>query len=594
MKNIFKLLAFLPLLTACDDLFEPALENNRDLEAMYKEPSYAQGILANAYIILPYETSPTSDLATDDAVTNEISSNYLRMATGSWTANNNPVSQWQNRFNAIQYINLFLENVDKVEWAKDERISTMFLDRLKGEAYGLRALHMYYLLRAHGGKIADGTLMGVPIILKSEGPDADFNHARATYSDCVKQIMEDADKAIELLPLDYKKFADSEIPEKYKNIGVTNASDYRRVCGEEYRGLMSGRIALAVRAQTALLAASPAFQSGSGMTWEQAADYAEIIEKANGGGGCGLDADGLEWYTLADKDYGTGGSPAEVIWRSSTDDNNTLETANFPPSLYGNGRVNPTQNLVDAFPMANGYPISETSGNYDAENPYDNRDPRLAKYIVYNGSKQGPSDTEIITGTYGTNTDVVNKESGRSTRTGYYLRKLLRKECNPNSQYNTKKKHYTARIRYTEMFLIYAEAANEAWGPQNNHGHLFSAYDVIKAIRTRAGLGLDNGDAYLESIKDNKDKMRELIRNERRIELCFENFRFWDLRRWNVDLTKLNETALGVEISKNGSVMNYSPLTVEKRKYEEYMIYGPIPFAEVMKWSNLEQNVGWK
>ena len=593
MKNIFKLLAFLPLLTACDDLFEPALENNRDLEAMYKEPSYAQGILANAYIILPYETSPTSDLATDDAVTNEISSNYLRMATGSWTANNNPVSQWQNRFNAIQYINLFLENVDKVEWAKDERISTMFLDRLKGEAYGLRALHMYYLLRAHGGKIADGTLMGVPIILKSEGPDADFNHARATYSDCVKQIMEDADKAIELLPLDYKKFADSEIPEKYKNIGVTNASDYRRVCGEEYRGLMSGRIALAVRAQTALLAASPAFQSGSGMTWEQAADYAaEIIEKANGGGGCGLDADGLEWYTLADKDYGTGGSPAEVIWRSSTDDNNTLETANFP--LYGNGRVNPTQNLVDAFPMANGYPISETSGNYDAENPYDNRDPRLAKYIVYNGSKQGPSDTEIITGTYGTNTDVVNKESGRSTRTGYYLRKLLRKECNPNSQYNTKKKHYTARIRYTEMFLIYAEAANEAWGPQNNHGHLFSAYDVIKAIRTRAGLGIDNGDAYLESIKDNKDKMRELIRNERRIELCFENFRFWDLRRWNVDLTKLNETALGVEISKNGSVMNYSPLTVEKRKYEEYMIYGPIPFAEVMKWSNLEQNVGWK
>lgn len=597
MKNIFKLLAFLPLLTACDDLFEPALENNRDLEAMYKEPSYAQGILANAYIILPYETSPTSDLATDDAVTNEISNSYLRMATGSWTANNNPVSQWQNRFNAIQYINLFLENVDKVEWAKDERISTMFLDRLKGEAYGLRALHMYYLLRAHGGKIADGTLMGVPIILKSEGPDADFNHARATYSDCVKQIMEDADKAIELLPLDYKKFEDSEIPEKYKNIGVTNASDYRRVCGEEFRGLMSGRIALAVRAQTALLAASPAFQSGSGMTWEQAADYAaEIVEKANGGGGCGLDANGLEWYALADNDYGTGGSPAEVIWRSSTDENNTLEAANFPPSLYGNGRVNPTQNLVDAFPMANGYPISETSSEYDAENPYNKRDPRLAKYIVYNGGKQGPNDSEIITGTYGTNTDVVNKESGRSTRTGYYLRKLLRKECNPNPQYNTTKKHYTARIRYTEMFLIYAEAANEAWGPQNSNGHRYSAYDVIKAIRTRAGLGTDNGDAYLESIKNNndKDKMRELIRNERRIELCFENFRFWDLRRWNVNLTKLNEIALGVEISKSGATMKYTPLEVENRKYEDYMIYGPLPFAEVMKWSNLEQNVGWK
>ena len=88
--------------------------------------------------------------------------------------------------------------------------------------------------------------------------------------------------------------------------------------------------------------------------------------------------------------------------------------------------------------------------------------------------------------------------------------------------------------------------------------------------------------------------MLELTRKELRIVLCFENCRFWYLRRWNVDFTKLNETALGVEISKNGSVMNYSPLTVEKRNYEEYMIYGPIPFAEVMKWSNLEQNVGWK
>lgn len=593
MKNIFKLLVFLPLLTACDDLFEPALENNRDLDAMYKEPGYAQGILANAYIILPYESSPTSDLATDDAVTNEISNNYLRMATGTWTSNSNPVSQWQNRFNAIQYINLFLENVDKVEWAKDETIATMFRDRLKGEAYGLRALHMYYLLRAHGGKIADGTLMGVPVLLKSETPESDFNHARETYSDCVKQIMEDVDKAIELLPLDYKDFQDNEVPAKYKELGVTNASIYRRVCGKEFRGLMTGRIAMAVRAQTALLAASPAFQSGSGVTWEDAANYsAEIVEKANGGGGCGLDADGLEWYTLADKDYGTGGSPAEVIWRSSTADENTLEAANFPPSLYGKGRVNPTQNLVDAFPMKNGYPISETAGQYDAAKPYENRDPRLAKYIVYNGSKQGPSDTEIITGTYGTTTDVVNKESGKSTRTGYYLRKLLRKECNPNSQYNTTKKHYTARIRYTEMFLIYAEAANEAWGPLGKNGHLYSAYDVVKAIRTRAGI--DAADPFLESIKNDQTKMRELIRNERRLELCFENFRFWDLRRWNVSLDKLNETALGVEISKSGADMTYTPLTVEKRKYKDYMIYGPLPFAEVMKWSNLQQNAGWE
>lgn len=141
MKNFIKLIVLLFLFTSCEDLFSPALENNRGLDAnMYKEPMYAQGILANAYVLLPYSGSPESDLATDDAVSNDNFNQYLRMATGSWSASSNPVSQWQSRRNAIQYINIFLANVDSVIWSKDASVRKMYSDRLKGEAYGLRAL----------------------------------------------------------------------------------------------------------------------------------------------------------------------------------------------------------------------------------------------------------------------------------------------------------------------------------------------------------------------------------------------------------------------------------------------------------------------
>ena len=139
----------------------------------------------------------------------------------------------------------------------------------------------------------------------------------------------------------------------------------------------------------------------------------------------------------------------------------------------------------------------------------------------------------------------------------------------------------------TEIFLDYAEAANEAWGPTADNGHGYSAYDVIKAIRQRGGI---EGDEYLESIKSDKDKMRQLIRNERRIELCFENHRFWDLRRWKADLT---EPVKGVRITGSGSAKTYEYFEVEKREYKDYMYFCPIPEAEILKWSNLVQNDGW-
>lgn len=591
MKNLAKYIAVASLvfgLTSCDDLFDPAIENIKDENSMETEPNYADAILGSAYILMPYPSEPENDVATDDAVSNNINNEYLSMAVGSWTSQTGvSVNNWRDRNASIQYCNLLLEHIDNIQFASNEAINEMFRDRLRGEAYGLRALNMLFLLQNYGGKTASGELLGVPIWTSSFGVSSDLNVARNTFAECMTQLFSDVDAAIQYLPTDFKDISDAEVPAKYAANGV-NAAMYNRVNGSTTALRLSGRIAEAIGAQAALLAASPAFSEQSGVTWADAADRAaSVIDRI--GGANGLPANGHVWYSAEQIGNSVTASQnhAEVIWRGGAEENSSIESNNFPPSLYGKGRLNPTQNLVDAFPMANGYPISDSRSGYDPANPYANRDPRLALYIETNGSTLGVNNSTVNTGVDSETNDGINKESGYSTRTGYYMRKLLRNDVNPNSTNEVKKYHYTTRIRFTEIYLAYAEAANEAWGPTSNGSHGYSAYDIVKAIRSRAGIGTENGeDPYLESAKTSKESMRELIRNERRIELCFENKRFWDIRRWKADM---NETAKGVSIENS----NYNYIDVEARRYSDYMIYGPLPYSDVLKFSNLEQNMDW-
>ena len=172
--------------------------------------------------------------------------------------------------------------------------------------------------------------------------------------------------------------------------------------------------------------------------------------------------------------------------------------------------------------------------------------------------------------------------TANSTKTGYYMRKLMREDVNINPSSPSTQRHYNTHIRYTELFLNFAEAANEAWGPDGGTRG-YTARDVIAAIRERAGI--EQPDAYLATVASQAD-MRELIRNERRLELCFESHRFWDLRRWKADLT---QPARGVRIS-NGT---YTYFDVEQRAYDNgYMHYGPLPYNDVLVF-NLVQNDGW-
>lgn len=592
IKNILILAVLAGSFCACSDLINPSVQNAQSAEQMFEDAASAQGILGYGYANLPFETKSTTDIATDDAVTNDLGSGYRSMAQGTWAANNDPMSQWQARRITIQYMNIFLQNAQSVQWSSDPKRQAMFVDKLRGEALALRALNMYYLLRNHGGWTSDGRLLGVPILLEPEGFDSDFNQPRATFQECVNQIYADVDEAMSLLPFDYVQLTDDNaVPQKYQDLGVAYAQEYNVVFGDTFRGRISGRIAQTIKALTALLAASPAYAEGTEVTYADAArEAAEVLKHINGV--AGMDPTGYRWFmekkTL--DALGSGECPPEILWRGSMNKGTedyafglNQEVQNYPPTLYGNGRINPTQNLVDAFPMANGYPITDPSSGYSASDPYAGRDPRLAEYVLYNGVTYNGS--QIITGTYSSDNNGLNKIS-TSTRTGYYLRKLLRDDCSANPSAQNPQYHYPVYIRYTEIFLAYAEAANEAFGPTGKGDLGYSAYDVIKALHDRAGVGND----YLDSIQGDQNKMRELIRNERRIELCFENKRFWDMRRWKLDLT---ETAKGMKIDQNGGALQYTVIDVEPRNYTDHMYYGPIPETEVLKWSNLDQNKGW-
>jgi starch-binding outer membrane protein, SusD/RagB family len=586
LYKIFSLLLVsIFLFTACE-LLDPKDDNHSTFDRVYDEPAFAEGLLIRAFTYIPTNDYRWDEVATDDAVSNDKLNSFSRIAKGEWSALYDPQNLWDNSNRAILYINQFLGIVDSITWKwNNKEQNDLFIRRLKGESYALRGMFKYYLLRNHGGFGPNGDLLGTPIYNEFLETQEDFSKPRATFAESVNSAYADLTEALKYLPMDYGNLAAlTALPAGFPE--VTDINNYNTVCGDFSRQRVSGRITKAIMARLALLAASPAFNTNNDQTlWQNAANYSsELLNLV--GGITGLDAKGHIFYLKAQVDdanltSGDKKDVKEILWRRPIYSDRAREVANFPPSLYGSGRVNPTQNLVDAFPMANGYPITDlVNSKYDPANPYAGRDPRLSLYIVVNGSKL--KNTVINTGVGGGDNAVDAIQT--STRTGYYLKKLLREEVNANPASASDQQHFQTHIRNTELFLNYAEAANEAWGPDGKGTNAYSAKEVIAAIRKRAGI--TQPDAYLATLTS-KEQMRTLIRNERRLELCFEGHRFWDLRRWKEDLTV---PAKGVKI--DGSTYNY--FTVEERAYKnEYMHYGPIPDREILKF-NLVQNKGWK
>jgi hypothetical protein len=586
-KTLYILLLTLPLFVSCKDFLEPVNDNHTTFDRIISDPSYADGLLLNAYNAVPTNQMQYTDILTDDAVTNQKGHTFTTMATGGWSSIFDPISVWSGSLRSIMYINKFLTLVDSVQWKwTNLDINEMFKMRYKGEAYGLRALFKYNLLQSVGGYAEDGGKLGIPIYDEFIDLKGDFEVPRATFDESVKSIYSDIDKALSYLTMDdYKSLNNpAEMPE---NLRKYNVEDYNQVFGVYASQRIPGRFLKALKARVALLVASPAFnENNDTKLWENAANYAgTVLTTINGVQG--LDPQGHLFFLENNIKKATPANDLpEIIWRTAK--RKTLdrrEVLNYPPLLSGEGFLNPTQNLVDIFPMRDGYPITHALSNFNPKSPWGGRDQRLTDYVVYDANKiRYPIRTYIGSGT------SAKDSIATSTRTGYYLKKMIRLDVNAAPTSTAKDQdHFNVHMRYTELFLIYAEAANEAWGPDGSGSFSFSARDLIAAIRKRAGI--TQPDNYLASITSKED-MRELIRNERRIELCLEGFRFWDLRRWKLDL---QEPAKGVNMRwKTGVGWDYEYVDVEPRNYNNsYMHYGPIPDSELRKNKKLVQNKGW-
>lgn len=573
------------LFSSCENVLVPTDENLNTEDRLSKDPSFSEGLLMTAYLRVPSRSIAFDEVATDDAVSNNKTNDHLRMATGQWSASFNPKSMWDNSISSILYLNKFLSYNDQVEWKwSDSELNTLYKKRFYGEAYALRGLFELLLLESCAGIGENGELLGIPIIRDFIEVEENFNIPRLGFFESVDSIYADFDHALEFLTMD--DYVDIQTPDQLpEGYGEFSVQGYNEIFGKRVNQRISGRVVKALKARLALLAASPAFNlQNERSLWENAAMNAAEVININGGIN-GLDPNGHTYYLPAQINrinLDNNLDQKEIIWRTAMGVTNSLERQCFPPSLFGNGDINPTQNLVDAFPTLDGYPIDNATSGYDENNPYENRDPRLSQYIIYNNSVFKGARINTSLG------DNINAKDAtdNSTRTGYYLKKLLRDDINLDPVATTSLNHYNVHIRYTEMFLIYAEAANESWGPDGKAPNAsYSAKEAIAALRKRAGIR--QPDQYVASISS-KEEMRDLIRNERRLELCFEGYRFWDMRRWLMDLT---EPAMGVNITD----VLYSYVQVESRAYNNaYMHYGPIPQREVLKYDALIQNKGWK
>ncbi len=237
----------------------------------------------------------------------------------------------------------------------------------------------------------------------------------------------------------------------------------------------------------------------------------------------------------------------------------------------GNG---PTQELVDAYEMTDGQ-LPDESPLFDPNSPYDNRDPRFYATILYEGAIFRERAIETRLG----GLDGIEK-NGDATKTGYYMRKFLDEAKEDYA--NVQGSNNWIVMRYAEVLLNYAEAQNEDAGPDAN------VYNAMNELRARVNMpplpaGL------------NKDQMRERIRNERRVELAFEEHRFFDVRRWGIAEDVLNKPIHGIRIGPNGELSGpgFGIIETENRTFLPRHYLAPIPQSEIDKNPKLEQNPGY-
>ena len=612
MKNIRKhfhviLLALGLFVTmACEDLafgdkfLQKPPSTDVTIDTVFSTAEYARRVLSYSYQYLPYglETSGyyttmwlgtiegLTDLNCDNVGYSGVQRVYY---SGSYNSSveNTPRATYMTtkiRFNesethmwsAIRHAWILYNNVDRVpDMTQTEK------ERLKAEAKMLVAIYYAHMLRHYGG---------LPIVDRVIAAD-DEMPKRATLQETVDFI-----------------------------IGLLNdviaCQDFPWRISDEDMAQWDGRLtkagAYGLKARVLLFVASPLLNSDQPyaageaseqhMTWfgnydrerwKKAVDACEAFFNALGQNG---------FYRLVQKNDV---SPSEYryAFRKAYFDRGTTETLIsvhrniYSASLSAGqlvlwnairwGGYCPTKEYFDMFPMADGSDFDWNNPEHTA-NPFVNRDPRLNETFILDGDIYQGRTVEL---TQEYPSDKTNYPKGKdwgqgamhslSLKTGLACRKWGLDRGNELSGHVIQWPH----LRIAELYLSYAEALNEAYGPEYTGGEFsLSAKDALNKIRQRVGMPL------LTSLS--QDAFREKVRNERRVEFAFEGQRFWDIRRWKIgDRTNV---IYGLEIEKGvDGAFEYKRVLVEPRKWEDKMYIYPIANTERFKNVNLVQNPGW-
>ena len=441
------------------------------------------------------------------------------------------INFWPTLYSTIRKCNIYFQNISLLDTVGNAAQITS----MTGQVYFLRALCYFELLKRFGG---------VPLITKVYTTnDTQFTEARASWDSTEAFILSDINAALPSLQ--------ATAPSGQEGVATTGA-------------------ALALKSRLLLYAASPYFNTSNDQSkWQAAADAALAVINLN-------------QYTL----YGTSTTYGKIftdffnsevifarVFGDVYDDRyNTVYRDLSPNGYNGYSAYNVLEQMVEAFQMNDGSTFSWSNAT-EAANPYQNRDPRFYADILSNGASFQGRAAQFWLG--GLDSKLSSLSPWNASKTGYTILKMV------DSTYNFNIQPYSAAqwivFRLSEIYLNYAEAEAEL-------GQTGTALTYLNKIRERAGMPDVSSSGGSDLIQK--------IMQERRIELCFEGHRFFDLRRWGI-ADQGNGNALGIIITPTNSqntTFTYQVDTVQTRVWQPSFYYYPIPRSEILADPNLTQN----
>ncbi len=591
--NIYKVFGFLVVIsfifTACEEYLDQAPEAEISKQDVFKSLNNYQGFIDDIYQGVVDVTTGRWNMMNynygDDVHTGRGASLSTQFDNGnswywqdrqfsvfnSWDTrntnelfSNNVRGVWNSGWFNIRNANIALQNLDVLaEGTQEDK------DILKGQAHFFRAYYHYEILRAWGG---------MPYIDTVLSPSQELNFPRLSYLETANRVSDDLRKAAELLPVDWDN----------TNLGQPTVG--------QNKGRLTKGAAWGYLGKNLLYAASPLMNGvetgnytyNEALCQEAVKAFQEVF-KLEDQGYYGL----VPWDNYSDNFYKidrTTPLTEETIF------NNPVYAHKAPVRgehlLNGLGGWScfaaPTQNYVEYFGMANGLPIDDPASGFDPDDPWTNRDPRFYYNIELDGDRL--VQTRETPDTYaqfyiGGRHRTIN---GNQSTTGYGQKKFKHPTINnPDAGWRGGRYFYEVpQMRLADIYLMYAEAANEAYGPNGAVPGGITALEAINKIRNRANVP----DVAPQHYTD-KETFRETIRRERAVELALESHRWYDLRRWYVAHLPQYTEKYALEFDKDHTF--FRKVLIIDRVFEDRHYWLPLPQDNVTLYPEFYQNPGW-